>query len=219
MKDKKKVITITYSILSFLWGISVAGVAVALFSIFFIYTNHPSIHSLVSIPVTLELKQGLVQTTSDTNFMPYERITLNKKTYGSVTLNTPSIYQKSLVALGLLLTFLGVFICVHLLRRVIKSIYDGNEFNRKNISDLKLLAYLVMWLPFLYSILKSLLQFSAIKELKFILLAKEEAFKFMNGVSIDYNFFLFIVLGGIIYILAAVFETGYQLKQENDLTV
>lgn len=220
MKDRKKVITITYSILSFLWGISFAGVVVAMFGVFFIYTQHPSVDNQLSIPVKLELNQGLIITNTNAAFDSYERITVNKQIEGNVTLKTPSLFQKTLAALRLLLTFLGLFLCVHLPRRILKSIYIGKEFDEQNISDLKLLAYIVMWLPFIITVSNYLLQYSSINTItRSLVCLKSDAFRYTNGITLDYNFLLFIAVGGIIYTFAAVFETGNNIKQENDLTV
>lgn len=219
MINKKRVVVITYSILSFLWGIALAGIVVSAFSAVFIYTHHPIVEKQLEVPIGLELKKSFIVSSSTINFTATDKISVNKRLAGSITLNTPTIYQKSLVVLKLLLIFLSIFYCVHLLRRVLKSIYKGGDFEQRNIIDLKRLAYIVLWSPLLISFIDYLLSVSAKDLLRLLSLARNDEWQFIGSVGFEISFMIYIPIAGLIYVFATVLETGFQLKQENDLTV
>ncbi|MEW6703081.1 MAG: DUF2975 domain-containing protein, partial [Bacteroidota bacterium] len=214
--DKKLVIRTTYSVLSVFWGIALAGIAVTVFSVLMeIFVEIPS---TLDVPAQIELKDSnlINKAAEKISSEPFHVSSLYLTT---VYLTKPSSLQKIFSSVYNLLWIVSIFYSIHLIRRVLKTIYKDNEFAESNIRDIKNLAKIVLFAPFILSVIKYLYVLPATD---FSFTGRQigfENFTITLRNSFGYDFIIYAVFGGLIYIIAAAFEYGRTLKQENDLTV
>lgn len=216
MKNKKMVITTTYSVLSVLWGIALLGIVATVFSIILGF--------FVEIPSTLDISANIMfkgeQVVHEiTEKISAEPFHLSSQFTTSGYINKPTVVQKILSSLYNLLWILSVYYSIHLIRRVLKTIYKDNEFTERNVQDIKNLAKIILFVPLVLTVLRYLYTASVIG---FSFTGRQITFENFNITlvnSFGSNFFVYAVFGGLIYIVAAAFDYGKNLKQENDLTV
>ncbi len=108
---------------------------------------------------------------------------------------------------------------IYLLRKIIKSVHEGNHFASVNVKNMRIIALLMMIVPhiqvlFQNIIVNSLPQNLIIEGMKVSRILAGPINIFSFSVIPDY-----ILLGLIIFVFAEVFKEGKNLKEENDLTV
>lgn len=106
--------------------------------------------------------------------------------------------------------FLSLFYLIFNLREILKTLLEDDPFVWKNVKRIKNVAKcsFIMSLCYLINI------FVNRKIMKMKILVIDD-----YGIHTDWDFMIFFMAGGFIYILGKVFEKAVQYKEDNDLTI
>ena len=194
---------ISYLIINFLWYLSIAVVSILIFVMTYSFWNPEAIDLHATIP--LDPSEVSLQNDNMT-FLEIDEVD------GSLDLTylietKPDFYMGwCLYILAISSLFLYGF---NQLRQVLKAaVYDA-IFTSENISRLKKLAFIVM-------------AFDPLKWIYYIVFVSQ-AGAFSTGYSFEIGVITFqigyILTGLLLYVLATIFEIGFQMYQELKLTI
>ena len=210
---KKSTAYICYLIVNIWWYLScIVGVIFPLTLVYeYFYSSHPD--SIFGI--TLPLEPSLVTLTKEAN---YDFIDINSVTG---TMDFDFIMQSSPITYLIWSSFICIAIGLFLyglyqLRNLLKQTVDGSIFTTANIRRIKTIAILLIIVEPLQWIARYLIRNSLAD--KAHLLASQQA-----NISIKIPMvgedWIFIIIGLLVFTLAAVFEKGNEMYQELKLTV
>lgn len=138
-------------------------------------------------------------------------IALTCYTYYITFINSNIGFYKKIIAIILLTVgIISTFTIIIELKRIIKSLVLENPFSKDNVKALKRIS-------------NGCFIISACYIINFIINIGKESFQIINinisGIHTDAEFFIFLLAGSFIMVLAKVFEQAVKYKEENDLTI
>ena len=95
--------------------------------------------------------------------------------------------------------------------KVILSISKGTPFDYKNIRRLSFTSYFLLLFPFILSAIKLIIH-------KVFLQKIPNEFTFHLQLYFN-SYFMFVIAGVIVFIIARAFKRGYNLQKEQELTI
>jgi len=210
---KKSTAYICYLIVNVWWYLScVIGVIFPAMLIYeYFYNTHPD--SIFGI--TLPLEPSLVTLTEKANyeFLDIDSIT-GTMDFDFIMQSSPVTY---LIWGGFICVALGLFLYgLYQLRSLLKQTVDGSIFTTANIRRIKTIAILLIIVEPLQWLFRYLIRHSLAD--KAYLLASQEANISINIPMVGEDW-MFIIIGLLVFTLAAVFEKGNEMYQELKLTV
>jgi len=210
---KKSTAYICYLIVNIWWYLScILGFIFPASLIYeYFYSSHPD----STFGITLPLEPSLVTLTEEAN---YEFLDIDSVTgtldFDFIMQSSPTTY---LIWSSFICIALGLFLFgLYQLRSLLKQTVEGSIFTTANIRRIKTIAILLILVEPLQWIAQYLIRDSLAE--KAHLLASQQA-----NVSIKIPMvgedWIFIIIGLLVFTLAAVFEKGHELYQEQKLTV
>jgi len=193
---------ISYLIINFLWYLSIVVVCVLILAMTYSFWNPEAIDLQVTIPID----PSQVSMQHDMSFLEIEEVTGNLELSYLIETKMGFYIGWCLYILGISSLFLYGF---NQLRQVLKNtVYDA-IFTSENIARLKKLAFIVM-------------AFDPLKWIYYIVFVNQ-AGSFSAGYRFEIGVISFqigyILTGLLLYVLASIFEKGFQMYQELKLTV
>lgn len=201
----QKTILLIYSILSLFLGIAIGLTIYYSFLPFIFDKSNLPFPYLMSVRVDEIVKQPFVYVDN----VAYSIRSLT----GNLVIKTRSIPANILLSLNIFLLWGSVVAGIFLIRKILRNIYSNRFFNQANIALTRLVGLMIIFIPFI----RFVLQLIIVK-----MINDTPAVLVINGLRISkgFNFsFSTLLLGIFIYIFAHIFNEGFRLKQENDLTV
>jgi len=132
------------------------------------------------------------------------------KAIGYLSIENPPLWQKLLFVLGIGLFKLGIFIvALHLLRKITGNIIDDKTFHTRNIKYITFLGFLLLF----YSLVIFVFEFSASK---WFIPQLDSDIHFSTEIRLKVEL---IIAGLFALVLGFIFKEGYNLQEENQLTV
>lgn len=194
-----------YSLLSLLLGITI-GLTIY-------YSVLPLIFDEHVIP-----RPAYMQVTVDEMvkrpFMKIDNVSYNiRGLAGSLIINTDSLPVNILMSIISFLQWGGIVMGLFLIRKILLNIYSGLFFDKHNTIYTKIIGMMIIGIPFIKFLVQFLI-FKIIYEAPFL--------QKINGFQLDKKpdiSFSTLLLGVFVYIFSQIFNEGFRLKQENDLTV
>ncbi|PAU94852.1 hypothetical protein CK503_05105 [Aliifodinibius salipaludis] len=211
--SKKSTAYICYLIVNVWWYLScVIGVIFPATLIYeYFYSSHPD--SIFGI--TLPLEPSLVTLNEEAN---YEFLDIDSVTgtidFDFIMQSNPIIY---IIWSGFICIALGLFLYgLYQLRSLLKRTINGSIFTAANIQRIKTIAILLIIVEPLQWLTRYLIRYSLAD--KAHLLASQQA-NINIKIPMVGEDWMFIIIGLIVFTLAAVFEKGNEMYQELKLTV
>jgi Protein of unknown function (DUF2975) len=108
---------------------------------------------------------------------------------------------------------------VLLLRGIVKNVFNGNHFAAENTRNTKVIAFMIILVPHIITILQNIL-LSSIPNKLFI--NGMEVYRMISAPIQIFDFVIMpdaIIAGLVVFVFAEIFNEGEEIKQENELTV
>ena len=214
--QKRKFSSVTaYSLLSILFGSSLLLTAFSVFlPILFFFKGE-------SMPTWFDLKVGLNPIVNDTILKTSQAengFAINGIA-GSLTIFHPTILVSILSNLIPLLIWGSISYGGYLLRKIIKNVYNGNHFAVDNVRNTRIIAFFVILVPHIVTILQNMVLSTLPQKL---IINGMEVHRMVSTPIQIFNFAILpqvLLAGLILFVFAEIFKEGEIIKQENDLTV
>lgn len=110
----------------------------------------------------------------------------------------------------LIVGFTALFWMIWNLRGILSSLLEDNPFTMKNVKRIKGVAKGSFFISFCYIV--NIFINGKLKDMRILMIDD-------FGIHTDWDFMIFFMAGGFIYILGKVFEKAVEYKEDNDLTI
>ncbi len=199
----------SYSALSVLLGATGLLTMLSIIIPLLFIIDGQSMPTWLGLVVRLELPTSEVKRIADSNYSIFP-------IWGELTIFHTTRLNEIMSALIPFLAFSSLTYGVHLLRKLIKNIYEKNFFAKENKTIMYTLGALCIIIPYVikmiqYAVMAGLPKDLVVDGMKVI---PAHAPSLSSGIINPYFF-----AGMLLIILADVFSEGRKLKEENDLTV
>ena len=205
---------IIYTMLNILFGLMMLLTLLSLF--------HPILYNFgIKIGTGQDLRVGLSPIASDAiskmdNGSPGYGI---NSLEGNLIVQQPEFWFSAISYMIPVLIGISFSYVTYLLRVIIKNVIGGNHFATENVKNTRIIAFLVILVPHIITIMQNILLSTLPRKLII------DGFEVYRMISAPIQIFSFVIMpdwllaGLIVLVFAEIFKEGGAIKQENDLTV
>jgi hypothetical protein len=134
---------------------------------------------------------------------------------GSLSLFRAALWIKAFYTISQVISMLSVLYSVVLLRKIVKTVIEGNPFIPKNGKRLKVVALITIIVPLVLQISTFFVTGHITRQLYFAEMTVSPSLMGMGSIGTS----TYLLAGGFIFVISEVFRIGTSLKEEQDLTV
>jgi len=140
---------------------------------------------------------------------------------GNIQIVDPPFKIVALDLLYYLVLGISILYGILILKGIIKSISEGNEFSPQNIKQIRILSFMIMILPFVLIFINLIFLMNLNVNISFngvMFNSSMPTISYVFNEAIFSNL-IYVVIGFAVYSISVAFEYGSKIKEEIDLTI